>query len=79
MVAAWHRLKVRAHVNVRTEYVIEHAGYMTYTLRLRDLRSDTEIHVSDHDCIRSVLKQLRQYPSVSEQEQEPSNSEQERD
>ena len=57
-------LEIRGHLNCKTEYVLEHAGYMTYTLRIRDLRSDTEIHVSDHKTIRRALVQLKRYPSV---------------
>ena len=66
-------LEIRGHVNVRTEHVIEHGGYLSFTLRLRDLKSNTEIHVSDHDNIRSALVQLQQYPKLEQSEQEQSN------
>lgn len=57
-------ITIKGQVNVNTEYSIDHAGYLKWTLRLRDLKSDTEIHVSDHEGIRGALVQLRQYPSV---------------
>ena len=65
-------LTIEGKVSDLVGYIIEHAGYMTYTLRLWDLGEDRELHESEHENVRSALKPLQEQAKVlQEKEQEP--------